>query len=171
MSGTTKAVLILLAIGFGVVLLIYAYPLVLGGLAVYVAWFLVKMQQKNKVITIIVISILALVWFGYFVSNKNKPEVAGVETKQEIEVERKEATPTPILSATSSSSPTPSSASTFQEAATTPQATIQTNYVVKKSSTGICHAPGTIYYEKTKDYVSYDSIDECIASGGRLPKQ
>lgn len=43
--------------------------------------------------------------------------------------------------------------------------------VVKKSSTGICHAPGTSYYEKTKSYTPFNSIDECLASGGRLPKR
>ncbi len=42
---------------------------------------------------------------------------------------------------------------------------------VKKSSTGICHEKGTTYYEKTANYTSYDSIEECLASGGRLPKK
>lgn len=43
--------------------------------------------------------------------------------------------------------------------------------VVKKSSTGICHAPGTTYYDRTKSFVSFDSIEACLASGGRLPKR
>lgn len=43
--------------------------------------------------------------------------------------------------------------------------------VVKKSSTGICHAPGTTYYDKTTNYTPYNSIDACLASGGRLPKR
>lgn len=41
--------------------------------------------------------------------------------------------------------------------------------VVKKSKTGICHAPGTTYYNKTKSFTPYNSIDECLKSGGRLP--
>lgn len=41
---------------------------------------------------------------------------------------------------------------------------------VKKSSTGICHGKGTTYYEKTKNFISYESIDDCLNSGGRLPK-
>lgn len=41
--------------------------------------------------------------------------------------------------------------------------------VVKKSKTGICHAPGTTYYSKTKSFTPYNSIDECLKSGGRLP--
>jgi micrococcal nuclease len=41
--------------------------------------------------------------------------------------------------------------------------------VVKKSTTGICHAPGTSYYEKTKTFTSFDSIQQCLDSGGRLP--
>jgi micrococcal nuclease len=43
--------------------------------------------------------------------------------------------------------------------------------VVKKSATGICHAPGTTSYAKTKSYTAFDSIDACKASGGRLPKR
>jgi micrococcal nuclease len=46
-----------------------------------------------------------------------------------------------------------------------------TTGVVKKSSTGICHAPGTTYYEKTKTFTSFDSVEACLASGGRLPKR
>lgn len=41
---------------------------------------------------------------------------------------------------------------------------------VKKSSTGICHAKDTTYYEKTKNFTAFDSLDQCVASGGRLPK-
>jgi micrococcal nuclease len=43
--------------------------------------------------------------------------------------------------------------------------------VVKKSTTGICHAPGTTYYNKTINFTPYNSIDECLKSGGRLPKK
>lgn len=42
---------------------------------------------------------------------------------------------------------------------------------VKKSSTGICHAKGSTYYIKTKNYTAYDNIDDCLDSGGRLPKR
>ena len=41
---------------------------------------------------------------------------------------------------------------------------------VKMSSTGICHAPGTQYYDKTKNFTPYDSIEACLNAGGRLPK-
>jgi len=41
---------------------------------------------------------------------------------------------------------------------------------VKKSSTGICHEKGTTYYEKTKNFTSYKSVEDCLNSGGRLPK-
>jgi len=41
--------------------------------------------------------------------------------------------------------------------------------VVKKSSTGICHAPGTTYYSKTKNFTPYDTVQDCLDSGGRLP--
>ncbi len=42
---------------------------------------------------------------------------------------------------------------------------------VKKSTSSICHAPGTTYYAKTKNFVPYNTVDECLNSGGRLPKK
>ena len=45
------------------------------------------------------------------------------------------------------------------------------NPAVKKSDTGICHQKGTSYYEKTKNFTSYNFMDECLKSGGRLPKK
>jgi hypothetical protein len=42
---------------------------------------------------------------------------------------------------------------------------------VKKSSTGICHAKGTSYYEKTKKFTAFDSLEQCLSSGGRAPKK
>ena len=41
----------------------------------------------------------------------------------------------------------------------------------KKSRTGICHEYGSKYYEQTKYFEAFQSIDECIGSGGRLPKK
>jgi hypothetical protein len=43
--------------------------------------------------------------------------------------------------------------------------------VIKKSQNEICHAPGTTYYEQTVRFTSYQTTDECLASGGRLPKR
>jgi hypothetical protein len=43
------------------------------------------------------------------------------------------------------------------------------NNLVKKSSTGICHAPGTTYYARTKNYTAFNSVQDCLDSGGRLP--
>lgn len=45
------------------------------------------------------------------------------------------------------------------------------NPAVKKSDTGICHEEGTNYYKNTKNFTPYNSLDECIKSGGRLPKK
>lgn len=42
---------------------------------------------------------------------------------------------------------------------------------VKKSNSGICHATGPTYYNRTKTFVSYKTLKKCIASGGRLPKR
>lgn len=48
------------------------------------------------------------------------------------------------------------------------QANAQT--LIKKSNSGICHAPSSPYYEKTKNFRPFDNIEACIQSGGRLPK-
>ncbi|NKD58170.1 thermonuclease family protein [Haematospirillum jordaniae] len=42
---------------------------------------------------------------------------------------------------------------------------------VKMSRSGICHAPGTTYYSKTRHYTPYDTLDACLQAGGRLPKR
>lgn len=47
----------------------------------------------------------------------------------------------------------------------------QSTGTVKKSKTGICHAPGTTYYARTKNYTGYPTVDACLKSGGRLPKR
>lgn len=41
---------------------------------------------------------------------------------------------------------------------------------VKKSDTDICHEKGTTYYSRTKSFTPYNSIQDCLNSGGRLPK-
>ncbi|MDD2646484.1 MAG: thermonuclease family protein [Patescibacteria group bacterium] len=40
---------------------------------------------------------------------------------------------------------------------------------VKKSTTGICHEKGSTYYLRTTHFTPYNSIEECLNSGGRLP--
>ncbi|MBI2448624.1 hypothetical protein HYV44_03685 [Candidatus Microgenomates bacterium] len=45
------------------------------------------------------------------------------------------------------------------------------NPPVKKSTTGICHGEGTTYYSKTTNFTPYNSIADCLSSGGRLPKK
>ncbi len=42
--------------------------------------------------------------------------------------------------------------------------------VVKKSTSGICHAPDSPWYGRTKNFQAYDSLQQCLSSGGRLPK-
>jgi endonuclease YncB( thermonuclease family) len=42
---------------------------------------------------------------------------------------------------------------------------------VKKSRSGICHAPGSTYYARTLNFKSFTTIDSCLTSGGRLPKR
>ena len=42
---------------------------------------------------------------------------------------------------------------------------------VKKSKSGICHAKGSTYYSRTKNYTSYQTMEACLKSGGRKPKK
>jgi len=42
---------------------------------------------------------------------------------------------------------------------------------VKKSSSGICHDKNSQYFVKTKKYIKYKTMKECLQSGGRLPKR
>ena len=51
------------------------------------------------------------------------------------------------------------------------QGPVRSSDPVKKSTTGICHAPGTSYYHKTKKFVGYPTLADCLKSGGRLPKR
>ena len=43
--------------------------------------------------------------------------------------------------------------------------------LVKMSNAGICHAPNTTYYEQTKKFTPYKTLDECLKAGGRMPKK
>jgi hypothetical protein len=47
----------------------------------------------------------------------------------------------------------------------------QSDPPVKMSSTGICHAQGSTYYNQTKKFTAYKTIDECLKAGGRMPKK
>ena len=42
--------------------------------------------------------------------------------------------------------------------------------LVKRSGSGLCHPPESSYYERTKNYTPYDSLQACLNEGGRLPK-
>lgn len=42
---------------------------------------------------------------------------------------------------------------------------------VKMSSAGICHAQGSTYYNQTKKFTAYKTVDECLKAGGRMPKK
>ena len=42
--------------------------------------------------------------------------------------------------------------------------------VVKKSDSGICHDSKSPSYERTKKFTEFKTLDECVKSGGKLPK-
>jgi hypothetical protein len=41
---------------------------------------------------------------------------------------------------------------------------------VKQSSSGICHDNSSGSFNRTKNYIPFDTIADCIEAGGRLPK-
>jgi hypothetical protein len=41
---------------------------------------------------------------------------------------------------------------------------------VKMSRSGICHDTESPYYGKTQRFTPYESLAQCLAAGGRLPK-
>ena len=41
---------------------------------------------------------------------------------------------------------------------------------VKKSTNGICHEIDSQYYKQTKKYEGFNTIEDCLNSGGRLPR-
>ena len=42
---------------------------------------------------------------------------------------------------------------------------------VKKSNSGICHVTGTTYYAQTKKFTEFKTLDDCLKSGGKMPKK
>ncbi|QSX32467.1 HNH endonuclease [Shewanella avicenniae] len=42
--------------------------------------------------------------------------------------------------------------------------------LIKKSNSGICHDESSQYFDKTKHFTPYQTLDDCLSSGGRLPK-
>ena len=48
--------------------------------------------------------------------------------------------------------------------------TPQNSPEVKLSRTGICHARGSRYYQQTRNFTAYATVDECLRAGGRLPR-
>ncbi|GEM_PF-1417986 len=81
------------------------------------------------------------------------------------------ATPATTKQPTSSTNNQPAQNSGLGGTTTAPTSQPSSSGVVKKSTNDICHAPGTTYYDKTTNYTTYNSVDECLASGGRLPKR
>jgi hypothetical protein len=41
--------------------------------------------------------------------------------------------------------------------------------VVKKSDAGICHDASSASFNNTKKFTPFNSLDECVKSGGKLP--
>lgn len=46
--------------------------------------------------------------------------------------------------------------------------TAQADPPVKQSSSGLCHSEESPYYDRTKTLTGYESLEECVLSGGQL---
>jgi len=51
-----------------------------------------------------------------------------------------------------------------------PTAAASAAAMVKKSDSGICHDAKSPSYERTKKFTEFKTVDECLKSGGKLPK-
>lgn len=51
-----------------------------------------------------------------------------------------------------------------------PAAAAPAGPLVKKSDSGICHDAKSPSYERTKKFTEFKTVDECVKSGGKLPK-
>jgi hypothetical protein len=51
------------------------------------------------------------------------------------------------------------------------QPTTAADPIVKKSDSGICHDKNSPSYERTKKFTEFKTVDECVKSGGTLPKK
>lgn len=48
--------------------------------------------------------------------------------------------------------------------------TPQNSPEVKLSRNGICHTRASRYYQQTRNFTAYATLDECLRAGGRLPR-
>jgi len=109
---------------------------------------------------------LELIQGGYAIARYDSRDGYGTHTREDAYVAADNATThrCGVTSDSSSSSSGPSSSSNRASASS------PASNVVKKSTSDICHAPATTYYDRTTNFTAYDTLDECLASGGRLPK-
>lgn len=42
-------------------------------------------------------------------------------------------------------------------------------FEVRRSLTGLCHPRGSQFFDYLKHYTEYDSLNQCVLEGGRLP--
>lgn len=55
------------------------------------------------------------------------------------------------------------------ESVVTPKRRMISRKKVKKTFSGICHEPASPWYAATVDFTPFDNLEDCLASGGRLP--
>jgi len=47
---------------------------------------------------------------------------------------------------------------------------VNSSAVVKKSTLNVCYVPGAKKYDKVQEYIVYDTLEDCLKSGGRKPR-
>jgi hypothetical protein len=43
--------------------------------------------------------------------------------------------------------------------------------LLKKPKTGICHVPGSTYYNQTKNFTSFKTLDDCLKEWRKIAKE
>ncbi len=138
-----------------------------------------KITNRNwrygTVVSIVLLTIFfGSAWFAAF-SGYEPPKPVVSEPAQKELITNKDAVKTPEKPAEKKEvKTTPPSAPTVQasdQPSSPPASQSQTGGVVKMSNSGICHAPGTTYYNRTIHFTAYKTLQACLNAGGRLPKR
>lgn len=139
------------------------------GLSLIIFSFSRSIKSKRKKYLIIIFAVIVMLIAGKERSNElnESKQTTNVSPTPVVEITISSTT-SPIPVATPDPTPTLKPSSTPKPSSTVTPATWD---IIKKSSAGLCHAPGTTYYNKTKIYTSYNSLKACLDSGGILPQK
>jgi micrococcal nuclease len=114
---------------------------------------------------------LRLIQDGYAIARYDSRDGYGKHTREDAYVTADTATAHRCgVSGSSTAGTSGSGSSGSTSAGSTSGSSSSSSGVVKRSRRDICHAPGTTWYDQTTNFTPYDTLDACLASGGRLPR-